>query len=323
MTVALDTRRSALSPAIENRPGVLIGEIHTGVLQNSGPITTETSVELLGLTSHQRVRSWERPVRQAASPPVLTGVDCPLPAASGSVRRAVGTVSAEARVTAGRLLQASARARVVPSAERRRLAWSHYLTRPGTVEVLGDLKPGDVADGFVRRPPQAGTLDLGGVCAGLMGRIQASPALDRGAPFRASRTRLRWTATAGSGSSVRFAIEPEGLRTLDVVAPGELLGELELLAQDVALHDWLLTAVSALIEQAGIGGRERSAVVAHLRPAVDNLLHAWMPGARLPGGLVPFRDEIERVSGLSRQWETAVDRIRDQLALAVVEQGRQ
>jgi hypothetical protein len=322
MTIDIDlgTRRPIGSDSSDLT--VLIGEIHTGVLQNSLPITTETAAELLALAVHQTVRTWERPVRHAASPEILSGVDCQLPAASGGRRRAVGTIAAEARVTAGRVLQVTAWSRCVPAAERRRLRWSHYVARPATVEVLGDLRPADLIDGFLQQRARPGTLDLSGVCAGLFGQVQSSPVLDRTTPFRMARTRLRWSATPTTGSdpgSIQLTIGPEGDRTLQVTAPMPVLDQVETLCQDIALHDWLLTSLIAIIDLANVGGRDRVEVVRHLRPAVDNLLHVWMPAARLPAELVPFWAEVERMSGYSRQWEALVRRIRDQLALAVLE----
>jgi hypothetical protein len=59
--------------------------------------------------------------------------------------------------------------------------------------------------------------------------------------------------------------------------------------------------------------------VAALAPGIDHLLHAWLPGARIGEELMTYWAEIDRRSGLSRQWEVAIARIRDQVALATVE----
>jgi hypothetical protein len=60
-------------------------------------------------------------------------------------------------------------------------------------------------------------------------------------------------------------------------------------------------------------------VIGRLAPAVDYLLHLWMPAARVDAALAPFWHGIEQRPGLTRQWQTNVDRVRDQLALAVIE----
>ena len=74
-------------------PQLMLGEIRTGLLRHSGPITSETTARLLALIPQQMVRRWERPVRHAASPPVLTGVDCPLPSAAGLRRKTLSMMS--------------------------------------------------------------------------------------------------------------------------------------------------------------------------------------------------------------------------------------
>jgi len=305
----------------DSDPLLVLGEIHSGVLQNSRPITPESADEMLSLITDHPVRSWERPIRHAASGQVLTGVDCNLPAA-GNARRAIGTVGTEVSVTGGRLLQASARTEIRSATETRRLSWSHYLTRPGVLEVSGDFPAAATATGFLSPSPRSQTLDLGGICSGVMGRAQSSPLLDRITPFKASRTRLRWAAlvvTDRRPASAGFMIEADGLRTLSITAPAEVLNHLSALCENVALHDWLLTTVNALVDSADLGRRDQESVVRHLRPAIDHLLHTWMPTARLPDNVIPFWHEIDRRSGLSVHWETLVQRIRDQLALAMIE----
>lgn len=300
---------------------LVLGEIHSGVLQNSRPITPESADEMLSLITDQPVRSWERPIRHAASGQVLTGVDCNLPSTNGA-RRAIGTIGTEVSVTGGQLLQASARTEIATASESRRLSWSHYLTRPGVLEVGQGFAAAETARAFLSPRPPTETLDLGGVCSGVMTRAQSSPLLDRDAPFRAPRTRLRWAALAVTDdrpAEVGLTIEDNGLRTLSIAAPGALLLHLPALCENVALHDWLLTTVSALVDSADLGRRRQDDVVRHLRPAIDHLLHTWMPTARLSDELVPFWRELDRRSGLSVHWEALVQRVRDQLALAIIE----
>jgi hypothetical protein len=294
---------------------VHLGEIHTGMLQNSGPISAEIARQVLSTLPHQRVRSWERPIRRAASPEVLTGLDHALPSASGTHVRGVGTLATELRVTAGRLLQAGTRATVVQSAGGRRLSWSYYLARPSTVETIGQLSPLDLVEGFLRDDPR-GDFDLGAVCTQWMGWAQSSVELDRRSPFPARRTRLRWAAVTGSPALITFRVHDECLRSIKVVAPAPMVGDLQELCHDVALHDWLLSSLVSLIDTAAIGQRNREEVLARLRPAVDHLLHAWMPSTRFRDDLAPFWTALEYSSGLARQWENAVDQVRDQVRLA-------
>jgi hypothetical protein len=308
----------------DSGPFLLLGEIHSGVLQNSRPITPESADEMLSLITDYPVRSWERPIRHAASGQVLTGVDCPLPS-TGSPRRAIGTVGTEVSITGGQLLQASARTEVHVATESRRLPWSHYLARPGVLEVTGDFPAAHVAqtaEGFLAPSQPARTLDLTGICSGLMSRAQSSPLLDRSAPFRAVRSRLRWAAlieVGGRSATAGFTIEADGLRTLRITAPADVLDQLVALCESVALHDWLVTTVSAFVDRADLGQRNQEGVIRQLRPVIDHLLHTWMPTARLTDDVMPFWHEIDRRSGLSMHWDSLVQRVRDQLALAIIE----
>ncbi len=200
------------------------------------------------------------------------------------------------------------------------MAWSHYLTRPASLEAIGDVRPAEVVPGFLSAEPRADVLDLGGVCAAVMAEVQRSDVLDHGRPLRAARTRFRWTAVTQEGApTFRLTIGPGDPRSLEFGLPdpdGDLLHDLCL---DVALHDWLVSCVIEVVEVANIGYRDRKDVVQRLRPIVDHLLHTWMPGARLHDRMLPIWQEIDRGAGYSRQWETLMHRIRDQLSLAVLE----
>lgn len=301
-------------------PVAVLGEIHTGLLQSSTAVTSDVAREILSLLPRTLVRTWERPIRHAASPERLTGVDSSLPSASDAVTRAVGTVATEARITSGHVLQVSSRTALVPAEERRRLPWSHYLGRPGTLEAWGRLRADDLVRGFLAKDPSSGTLDLGGICAHVMSEVQRSGQLDRKPPFGVARTRLRWVGLPGTDAAaaqISFVLERPALRTVRISdADPRLIDRLPELCQDIALHDWLLSSLVSVVDVAHIGGRERAAVLDRLRPAVDHLLHVWMPAARLTDDLRAFWDEIDRRSGLERQWDSLVRRIRDQVALA-------
>lgn len=295
--------------------GVQLGEVHTGLLQSSFPITAEIARSVLATLPHQPVRSWERPIRHALSPEILTGIDHALPSRSGAIARGVGTLGTELRVTAGRLLQATTRATVIPSRTTRRLAWSYYLARPAVVEAIGRFAARDVAQGFLRGGTR-GDFDLGPVCARWMSWVQAATILDHRSPFAAPRVRLRWIAVPGTPSQIVFRLQEDHLRTVWVVAPGELMASVSELCQDLALHDWLLSSLISLIDKASIGHRDRDRVLKRLCPAVDHLVHAWMPAARSRDEVIPFWKALERSSGLTRQWDNSVNQVRDQITLA-------
>lgn len=299
------------------------GEVRTCLLQNSQALTGQAAGELLRLRAGERVRLSERPNPYAVSPDVLTGVDCRLPTASGARIRAVGTVTARATLTEGRLLQATACFEAPALGPEQRQPWSHYLAHPGTVEPLGKLPDRAVADGFLSGSRQPGELDLGAIAERLLSRLLRHPVLDQRAPFKSQRTRLRWAALRsldGEGPSLaRFTLAEDGLRTVELRLPhGAETAAAAGLCEDLALHDWLLTTLVRMIERSRLGSVDGHQAVRALRPAVDHLLHLWMPRARLDRALVPLWEVLESEPGFTRQWQTLVQRIRDQLALQAI-----
>lgn len=90
------------------------------------------------------------------------------------------------------------------------------------------------------------------------------------------------------------------------------------LCEDLALHDWLLTTLVGMVERSRLGSADGRDAVTALRPAVDHLLHLWMPKARADRALGPLWEVLEREPGFTRQWQTLVQRIRDQLALQAI-----
>ncbi|MEJ3745401.1 SCO2521 family protein [Actinomycetes bacterium KLBMP 9797] len=294
-----------------------LGEVHTGFLRNSTSVSRERCAQVLALIRGERVRRSERPQAYAVSPEKLRGVDCRLVAASRSRHRVIGTVTARAAITGGHALQASAYAQITSSPADRRLPWAHYLTRPGVLELLGKVDWEDAADGFLSEahPPEG--LDLGGVCADVTHAVQTSALLDQKAPVRTGRTRLRWAAFTPTGGNaiVRFGIEERGLRTLRLSADGRDPAAMAAVCEDLALHDWLLACLQALIEGSDIGAVDRAQLVRRFGPAIDHLLHLWMPAARVDRTIW---DALEHRPGLTRQWNASVSRIRDQVAVATV-----
>jgi hypothetical protein len=301
-----------------------LGEVHTGLLQNSTSLSKIHAVHLLDLVFGERVRESERPIEYAASPERLFGVDCLLASASRTQVRGVGTVSTRTTMTGGHVLQGSAYAWVRPSPTTYRLAWSHYLARPGVVETIDKADPADLARGFAApSAPPARTLDLGAICDRSMDDVQRSPALDRRTALKTTRTRLRWAAVAAAGAGdpdggVLFAIESPTLRTLLITVDPEAVGSVVTLCEDLALHDWLLTTLLDMIDRNLTSGGGGPQSVQRLRPAIDHLLHLWMPAARVDEALAPVWERMERRPGFTRQWHACVGRIRDQVTLNTI-----
>ncbi|MGQ4421507.1 SCO2521 family protein, partial [Streptomyces violaceoruber] len=124
-----------MAPRQSTPPAVLAsGEIRTCLLPARQALDIRSAAQLLGLRADERVLLSERPGLYARSPDTLTGVDCPLPSANGARIRAVGTVTAHAALTEGRVLQTSAHCRLPGSGPDQRRPWGEYLVRPGVVE---------------------------------------------------------------------------------------------------------------------------------------------------------------------------------------------
>jgi hypothetical protein len=317
---------------------IAVGEIRTGLLRHSGSLPKSSVAELIDLVPGERVRQSERPIAHALSADVANGVDCLIPAGTGSRVRAVGTVLTHAAVVGGRVLQTSSYARIDPAGAQRRLPWSHYTARPGLLVTLGRADPRDLCSGYLGQDQAADCLDLGSISERLARRTQSSPLLDGRQPLRFQWTRLRWTAlygvepTAGGEPAAQFTLENDTVRTLSLLIPRDawsgggagqspdaLLEAILELCRDLALHDWVLTTVTRRIERTDLGAGDRSRAVEELRPAIDHLLHLWMPGARVADELAAVWEGFERHPGFTRQWEAAVSRVRDQLALQTLQ----
>ncbi len=301
-----------------------LGEVHTGLLGNRSSVTQRLATQMLCLLVGERVRRSERPIMYAVSPDLLTGVDCRLATSSGARVRGIGTVVSRAAITGGHVLQGSTYAQVVTSGANRRLPWSHYLSRPGVIETLGKTDRVDLAGGFLTAKQAPISLDLGAISGRVMDMVQRSTELDRIPPFKMARTRLRWVvsvdAAQPAASHARFTINSATVRTLRLtVVENDLSAAVEL-CEDLALHDWLLTALLEMIQRSRIGEGPRPQVVDRLRPAIDYLLHLWMPAARLKESMLPLWGSLERQPGFTKQWEASVSRIRDQVALSTIAQ---
>jgi hypothetical protein len=297
---------------------LVTGEVHTGLVQHSTSIPTSVARKVLALRLGEVVRTFERPVSYAVSPEVYTGVDCKL-ATLGSARpRVVGTTVSRAAITGGQILQASTRVEMARGGSDRRLPWAHYLAQPGRAETIGKVRWDAVATGFLAT---AGTgLDLGGIAGRLMGDVQGRAELDRRAPFRIARTRVRWLLEPSETGAERvvFTVQDGALRTLRLTSASLTAAQAAEFVEDVARHDWLLTALLSQLDKSRLYEGVEGAVMERLRPAVEHLLPLWMPAARLDEGLRAFWQSLERVSGFSRQWEMQVGRVRDHLALRTI-----
>jgi hypothetical protein len=299
---------------------VMVGEVRTGLVLNSQILRTASVEALLDLVPGQRVRSHQRPVQRSVSADLLHGVDCSLLTGSGARMRGIGTLAARARVVGGRVLQSSTRA-VLSKGGEQRLAWAHYLERPGVIEVTGRGREGDLPTRFLAGS-EPGALDPGAVSEWLTGRIQSSALLDHRPAFRSRRSRLRWSvlldADAFEGA---FTLVDDELRTLRLSVPAQLRSEPEqftTLCEDLALHDWLLGTVASVAGRACTGSGD-AAALRRLRPAIDHLVHLWMPGAAVASELTDAWDRLESRAGLTRQWDACVNRIRDHMALRALE----
>lgn len=296
------------------------GEVQTGLLQNSTAVTGLEAAEVVNLVSGETVRRLERPIAYALSPDKPEGVDCRLPTASGAIPRAVGTLTTHAVLVGGHVLQGSAYTALRAGQSDRRRPWPHYLAQPGCLETIGKAPSEDICAGLLSGAGGGKALDLAAITGHVLDVVQRSELLDHNPPLRARRLRLRWVAQLEAGClGAAFAVRSEDLRTLHITIPDGDLTAVVALCEDLALHDWLLTTLTTMVENALTGNRPRHERISRLQPVVDHLLHLWMPAARLTPALLPVWTALEARPGFTRQWETSVRRIRDQVAMSTVE----
>ncbi|MGY3201579.1 SCO2521 family protein [Streptomyces sp. TE5632] len=321
-----------MTPGERPPPVVLTcGEVRTCLLPVLQPLDSRAAAQFLKLRGDERVLLSERPNLYGRSSEILTGVDCALPSVNGAKVRAVGTVAARASLTEGRVLQSSAHFRIPAAGPDHRQPWGHYLVRPGLVEPFGKLPYEAVAEGLLNGGRHR-ELDVGLVADGLLTRVLRHPLLDQRPPLKSRPTRLRWVAVSTERDEApcieRFTLSEDELRTVRLRVPvGTPSADIATLCDDLALHDWLLTTVVRILDGIRPGGgqprtrptpeagQDHRGVVTALRPAVDHLLHLWMPRARVSRTLVPLWDTLEDHPGFTRQWRALVQRMRDQLAM--------
>ena len=131
-----------------------------------------------------------------------------------------------------------------------------------------------------------------------------------------ARINLVHAAVKATPTSLSFSVGRDGFRSFTLRLPDIDGTDVPALCEDIALHDWLLSSIQRLIEGSRIGGADLGDVVRRLTPAVNFLLHLWMPGARLDDEMRTAWKSLEERSGFTRQWRASIDRVRDQLFLA-------
>jgi hypothetical protein len=297
-----------------------IGEVHTGLLMTSVAVSVETATDLLAILPGGSVGIRRRPVRYCWSPEVLTGVDCLAPLAEHREVRVVGTPATKVSLTDGYILQASTHAAVRYDPTGRRRSWGHYLAQPGVIEVLGKGNRESLASGFLSGTSTARSLDIGAVNVRALAAVQRNPRLDHNPPFRSRPTQLRWSAeTANAEQELTFTLGSAESRTVSLRSHETDPRRLADFCADLALHDWMLSALLDLVDRALARRRAAVEVIAMLRPGIDHLVHAWMPAAHVSKALVEVWQEFDHRSGFSLQWQKTVERIRDQLSAGIIE----
>ena len=297
-----------------------VGVVHTGLLLNSSAVPTDAAASLLALLPGSSVQTRQRPVRYACSPEVLTGVDCLAPVAGRREVRLIGTPATRVALTDGHIVQAATHATIQREPTGRRRPWAHYLAQPGVLEVLGTASEENLAAGFLGPSTRGAALDLGAVSTRALALIQRSTLLDHNPPFKSRRTQLRWAAeTSTSHPELTFTLGADGLRTVRLRTDQSDPHALADFCTDLALHDWLLSTLLDLVDRAMARTRPATEVVALLRPAVDHLVHTWMPAAHVDRALARLWQDFDHQWGFSSQWQKTVERIRDQLSMGIIE----
>jgi hypothetical protein len=304
--------------------------VHTCLLPGEAALNRETTAELLTLVPGRPVLTRERPIATASSPAKAVGVDCEIPSARRATLHGVGTVTTNAVVTGGRILQSTARAQFVPAASASRRTWAHYLNRVGVIEVLSKIPKAsaragtpeqDVAAGFLDATGGAQTLDLAAIAARLLSTVRMDHRLDRRAPILAATTRMRWAATISRQEpQISFRKLGRTDRAVEIHVRDEQ--ELALAArfgEELALHDWLLTTLTDLIEESERHPLTSADAVDLLSAMTVHLAHLWMPQAHTPRPLRPLWDALETDAGFTRQWVARTGQLRDRLTVVIAQ----
>ncbi|MFI5935182.1 SCO2521 family protein [Actinoplanes sp. NPDC051494] len=290
--------------------------MHTGLLRGRDPVTLEESQRLVDLVAGEPVLVSRRPISYVRSPAVPIGVDCALvPAGSARQVRGVGTVLQRSAITGGHVVQGSAYATVSRAGGTARQSWSHYLARPGVIEAIGKVRPGELAGVLAAGSSPLGLREVASRALDQVQRAGGRPGTSR---LRSARTSVRWVACDEGQGAVRFGLGRDTLRTVQLTVTDQPVEALAALCEDIALHDWLLTTLLEAVRKAAPGVLARDDVLNRLSPVIDYLLHLWMPDARGDAYSAGVWATLEARPGFSRQWDTVVRRIRDQLSAGAV-----
>ncbi|MET8649547.1 SCO2521 family protein [Nocardia aurea] len=297
----------------------VFGEVCTALLPTTEALRRGEVEELLELNPDSRMQWRERPLSLGISPSTLHGVDCQLVAPAHPTIHAIGTVATRAVVVGGRVVQSSAHCVVVRSAFDKRQGWAHYLNRAGVLEVvtrIGSETTKRMAEGFLGTTGK-GALDLTTYTDGLLGDI-GMRRLGR-APLRTGTTRLRWAARVGEvdAPQVAFRLQDDILRTVLVVVPsGEELSAAQRFCEDLAVHDWLLTAVTDAVERADLAG-PGAAAADIIGPVLHHLAHLWVPGAHTPPELRGLWGQLREEPDFTAGWRATIDHLRNRMLLSI------
>ncbi|MGW6425608.1 SCO2521 family protein [Nocardia sp. NPDC055053] len=310
--------------SLDVEPVALLGEVRTGLIPTSAALSREEAVDLLTLVEGRTVQSRERPISWARSPSIPEGVDCRL-ARSARSARGVGTVATHGVITGGRVLQSSASVNLTGTANNRRRGWGHYLARIGVVEVLAppSMSLGvELVEGYLGSGAAADTtLDLGAIAARLYTRIRTDAMLNQNPPIHSSSTRLRWAARCvpGVNPAMSFVLHDDQIRLVSIVV-GEYpeLVAVQRFCEDLALHDWLLTVLSGVLDEAEMAELSHTAPTQVLAPLLEHLVHLWLPGASTPPELRGLWTGLEADPGFTVQWSSRIGQLRDRVAVATL-----
>lgn len=305
-------------------PLAMFGEVQTCLLPSRQVLDTAASVELLSaMKLGSAVTSRERPVPLVISPNRLEGVDCNLAQGrpdrtEGKRVHVIGTVASRTVVVGGRVMQGSSQTMVVRAQGSDRQPWAHYLSKPGTVEALSaSASSGSLVEGYLR-PSAEDLLDLTSICGRMSNLTRVDPRLDHRIPFRhAGTTRLRWAVEVGEPAEhalpFSFRLEDDTLRSVRIVLPRKHIAEAQRFCEDLATHDWLLTAIGRVAGRFGAFETRPDTVLDELSPVLDELVPLWMPGAHASPRLRPIWEGLESDPGFTRQWTARVGQLRDRM----------
>ncbi|WP_280421479.1 SCO2521 family protein [Nocardia carnea] len=306
-------------------PLVVLGEVRTCLLPSAAALARAEAGDLLALMPGRAIRWRERPGTLGVSPATAVGVDCDL-ALGGQTARIVGTVATSVSLTGGRVLQSSAHTRILRAAERRRQTWSHYISRKGVTEVITRIPDretagNDLAERYLTQAPRTEQLDLASISERLLGRVRAHPQLDQNPPVQAGTTRLRWAARIGgsAGPAASLHLDDDTVRSVRLILRDETdIAAAQRFCEDLAAHDWLLTVLADLLDEADRFALHSSERMDILAPALEHLTGLWMPGAHTPPALRALWKEFQNDPGFNKQWTTLVGRLRDNIAVATL-----